>query len=509
MPRVSYNTKTKVFSFHGLPSERGLPEKAQFFFNPMTRAWETAKLSRAIRLREYFDESARELIECTSVKVEPWPGNPIVPPHQKLKAFQILAVKFALERNHSYIAFEQGLGKSVIGCTLINTVSLPTLIICPTFLVETWKREIRAWVRGGNLDVVDTGKPLPKFGRDVLIIPDNLLERENVQELLRDRDFGLLIVDEIHRFKNAEAKRTANLFKKIIPLVPKVVGLSGTPMPNRPIELFPVLSHLAHDTIDYMKLHDYGSKFCNGHETKFGWDYRGSSNLTQLHRQIHGRFMFRKTKEEVLPELEPKEERIIVLAPPVPVAMLKKAKTLERKYGSVPEIIKRKSLGDIAAYRRELGLLKVPPALEYIREVLDTTSESILVFAWHTGTLGALYSGLNQDYSTALIDGSVPMQRRDEIVEKFQKGKTRVLVAQVQTMVGLTLTRATRGVFVEFSWSPADNDQAADRMHRIGQKDSVTIDYLVLAKTHDETVMDVLLNKKDNINQVLKGDTTI
>lgn len=508
---VKFDQATKTFVCECDYKNKDIPKFAGFHFNPMTKLWETKKFANAIKLQDFFDDTAKRQIGQKAFIKTAWTGRFIHPKDQSLKEFQLRAAKFALERNHSYLALEQGLGKTPTACVVINSVGLKTLIVCPPFLVENWKRELKAWlVTGLEFQSINSGKQIEFKSKPptVIILPDTLLDRPAIKDFIQGQEFGLLVVDEAHRFKTPNSKRSKVLYEFLTTLIPKVVMLSGTPMPNRPIELYPVLSNLAPQLINFLSWHDYGLKFCNAYQSHWGWDYGGASNLTQLRNQIED-FMLRETKETCLPELPAKVERQIVLTREDQKEVRKIEKSLFQKFGEEPEsFIKRQNLGEIASYRKELGLSKVQVALEYIAEILANTGEQLLVFAWHTEVLAKLEAALKDCSKCEIIDGSTPMKARQFIVDGFQNGRIRVLLAQVQTMVGYNLTRASRCIFVECSWSPADNSQATDRAHRIGQKDAVIVDYLVLAKTFDEKIMNTLLYKRKLIDKVLSRNNT-
>jgi SWI/SNF-related matrix-associated actin-dependent regulator 1 of chromatin subfamily A len=168
-------------------------------------------------------------------------------------------------------------------------------------------------------------------------------------------------------------------------------------------------------------------------------------------------------------------------------------------------ILENLKLGDLhlATYRRELGLLKVKPAIEQIEYILENTSENILVFAYHTDVIQSLVEAL-EDYSPAVITGQTPMTDRQLIVDGFQNSDTRIFIGNyVAAGVGFTLTKATKVVFVEPSWVPAENQQAADRCHRIGQKNAVTVEYCVFENSLDISIMNANLYKKQLIGQII------
>lgn len=501
MAKVVFDKDLKSFIWKGSFEEKLIPKRAGFMWNPISREWETKKKSKAYFLKEFFDQSAREqFLKNTLIIDDEGPKSLKIPKHQALKDFQVKGAYFALSRNHSYLAFEQGLGKTPTAICIANSLNVETLIICPAFLVDNWKSELSEWSFKGEGESIDNGKDkVLKFG-PIIILPDSLLDRPAIHDFLLEREFELLIVDEAHRFKNFESKRAQNLFEKICGRIENIVCLSGTPMPNRPAELYPVVSTLAANVIDYQDFHNFGVEYCNAFETRFGWEYRGASNLDKLHNKLKS-FMFRVTKAEVLPELLPKEERIIKLTPPSKIVDLaKKEQSVMGKHFKVDKIIEKKNLGEIATYRKMLGVAKVPLVSQYIESVFEAGEENLLVFAWHLEVI----ESLKKKFPDAeVITGGTPKDERTEIVQNFQVGKIKILIAQIQTMVGLNLTRADRVIFAEFSWSPSDNEQAMDRAHRIGQKNSLTVDYLVLAKTLDAHILDRLKEKKKVIKQVI------
>jgi SWI/SNF-related matrix-associated actin-dependent regulator 1 of chromatin subfamily A len=163
-------------------------------------------------------------------------------------------------------------------------------------------------------------------------------------------------------------------------------------------------------------------------------------------------------------------------------------------------------LTQITAGRHALGLAKVAPAVDLANEYADQ-DKPLLLFAHHKDVMDGLCEGLvASGISYGRIDGTVSVERRGELVEMFQAGKLDAMVLSVKAAgVGITLTRSTDVLFVERAWTPADEEQAEDRAHRIGQKGSVTIRYMVATNTMDEdmallidlkrTVLEAILNQ--------------
>lgn len=417
--------------------------------------------------------------------------------------FQEDAVRFALARKNSYLALDPGLGKTICAALILSTWNdmqvTNGLYICPPFLTRDAEEKLRAW---GNFEVAryPTDKP---FYRGVLIMPDSHLIRPEALEAIQNLfmvkgvERYVLVVDEAHRYKNESAKRTKALLRKIFTSFHRTVFMSGTPLSNRPMELYSILNAAAPETIDRMTRFEYGMRFCAGFEGQWGWDFSGASNMRELAARVKPKFLLRTKKADVLTELPPKIEELFVMGGDEPQAL---TKLTAHAVGALPkddtpikeEIVRElQTVGDphVASYRRLLGLAKVKEAAEIIKGILEDSEESILVFAIHTEVIAELQKKLARN-TPLVVTGSTSMSERHMRVQAFQAGASRLFIGNIQAAgVGITLTKATRVIFVEASWVPAENDQAADRCHRIGQRDSVLVQYLCFRNSLDRTVL--------------------
>lgn len=500
---------------------RHLPKEAGFRWSPDHKIWYTPQPGVAARLRQYCDPAAEKELNRKLIAIEPWAGGLVYPPKEVLRGFQIEAATFSLSRNSSYLALDPGLGKAVIACVVANTLNKksPTGIvyICPPFLTRNMEVEFKRWA-----DELFVMRYTCHDLAQVLIVPDSIITREQTQldiakftAYCRERKLSsLLIVDEAHRFKNDEAGRTRALFghhppgkarlKGMVERFDRVIYLSGTPMPNRPIELYPVLNASAPETIGFMSKHQYASKYCGAFQNQWGWDYSGATNVTELASQVIGKFMLRMKKADVLAELPPKTEELVLIGDDLNPKLAALDKRILENFSpedlTKGQIAIETKMGDdlhLATYRRELGLLKSKEAVKYIKSLLEESEESLLIFGIHTDVIGHLEKEL-ESYLPLVITGQTPMAARHEIVKTFQSDPSRrVFIGNIQAAgTGLTLTKATRVIFVEFSWVPSDNEQASDRAHRIGQKDNVFVQYLVYKNSIDRAVIETVLRKK-------------
>ena len=442
--------------------------------------WRTKRPLVAAQLRAYADRKAENKLSRLFITHAPWLGRIPFPPGVEPYDFQLGAARFALSRNRSYLALDPGLGKTIVAALILN--SLPTawaVYFCPPFLTLNTQNEFRKWC--------------PESENNVLIIPDSWLvdplgEREETWHKIQiarseARKVGkpfIAFIDEAHRFKNNQAQRTQSLFRILDEGFDKIVFMSGTPMPNRPMELYPVLSTFAPETIHFMSERQYGMYYCDGFYDGFGYNFRGAKNVEKLAKNVRSTFMLRLKKKGVLKELPPVRTEMIIIGEKVPKRLRGLDEKLLKEHGGAP-LQKMKEDSEISRYRHMLGLSKVKDALSYLKEILDENQdESILVFAEHRLVIERLTKGLSK-YKPLVITGAVDKDKRQGLVDVFQKNKEhRVFIGNIKACgVGFTLTKATRVVFVEWSWTPGDNDQARDRAHRIGQTDSVLEEYLV------------------------------
>lgn len=408
---------------------------------------------------------------------------------------QVEAVEWALSRKNSYLALDAGLGKTIVAAIIANRTKARVYYICPPFLVQNTHAEFDKWT----------------FKKNLYTIPDSMISKmQTLKDLRADMtglgdDEKILIIDEAHRFKNEKSQRSDALYCGILPMFSKskVVFMSGTPMPNsRPIELWPVIRHAALEVFNLNRF-SYGVKFCGGFKDTFGWNFDGFTNKQEFKARLFKTFMLRQKKE--LLNLPPKLEGLLTVGDGMPPVVSKIEKKILEHY-SPEDLVEGKIAaangeGDLhlATYLRLLGEYKVKYVVPFIQAILEETKEDILIFAVHKAAVASLTESL-KDYNPLVITGDVPKEKRQDIVNTYQKSKAhRVFIGNIQACgVGFTLTKATRVIFVEFSWVDGDNSQASDRAHRIGQNQSVLVQYVVLKDSFDRTRMEVLLKKRGN-----------
>ncbi|CAH0392874.1 unnamed protein product [Bemisia tabaci] len=396
----------------------------------------------------------------------------------------------------------------------------------------------------------------------VVIISYDLMSR--MEALLLSYKFGVIIMDESHLLKNAKSAR-AKSGSKLIENAKRCILLSGTPALSRPMELYNQLRAISPK---WVGMKDFGVRYCNGHQGRFGWDFSGCSNMEELNLVLREKFLIRRLKSDVLTQLPAKIRKVVLL----PSEMVKKdtsamnalsqrlssedlkgcekrsclltyfSETGKCKLTAInafhPKILcfcvgKDEELGKKQFFMvtKTLNQIQVkstdrtkPKAFaceypsgrtlcasqNYVSDLLEIGSK-FLIFAHHTDVLDAISELLEEKKTYYIrIDGGVSSDERKDVCDQFQfDDKFRVAVLSITAAsTGLTLTAANLVVFAELFWNPGILCQAEDRAHRIGQESSVVVQYLIAKGTADDYLWPLVEKKLNILNQAgLSKDT--
>lgn len=416
--------------------------------------------------------------------------------------FQLAGVEYMSLQSNTFNADDMGLGKTIEEILfMIHADIKRALILCPAALVYVWKNQLETWLALSSKEC-EVFNPRLK-ARDCRFLIMSYGHAHNlkiVRDIMEGFKYDHLILDEAHFLKNPKAKRTKHILAKngLRNKCGSIHAVSGTPITARPMDLFPLIKTLDHGAIDYMTSFSYGLEYCAGWESPWGWDFKGASNLKKLGTKLRAKFLLRRKKEDVLKQLPAKMINVLKFAPNNEGrAILRKLSTfnpnLELDAPDSPEF------QQMSECRAALGLTKIDLAIDYIKVLLEGGAKKLVVFAHHIPVMDALYEALVKDLKveTLRIIGGMNGEQKFAAQEMFQNSKARqIMLVSVQAGgYGLTLTAASQAVFVEYPWNPSDLDQAMDRLHRIGQMNSVVVDFLVYEKTLDERILEVNLEK--------------
>lgn len=482
------------------------------FHNESSKYWTCPCTVEALKcLQEWgFNLSAElqdRLIEATTPAVD-LPETMQIPGLKKaLFPYQIEGVRFIESRKgNALLADEMGLGKSAetLAWLQLHPEKRPVIVVVPASLKLNWEKEARMWMAAPVVQVLSGTKPnVPLIGEIIIINYDIL---SGWLPALKEIKAKVLVLDEVHYTKNQTAKRTKAV-RALKKTIPHLLALSGTPIINRPVEAFTVLSMLDTSFNSFWK---FTQRYCDAKNNGFGWDFSGASNTEELHKKLTETVMIRRMKADVLTDLPAKIRSF------TPIALRNETNYKKAEKNFIDWI--RENRGDAAAKKAknaealaEVEVLKqvsiaekLPGCIQWIQDFLEV-NDKLVVFANHKIVIEELMAEFKD--VAVKIDGSVATDKRQEIVEQFQTNKQiKLFIGNIKAAgVGITLTASSTVAFVELPWTPGELDQAEDRCHRIGQKDSVNIHYLMAPGTIEDKIARLLDNKRNIVDQVLDG----
>lgn len=433
------------------------------------------------------------------------------PVGHELYPFQYAGVRFAeLADGRALIGDDMGVGKTIqaIGYAALHQEYWPVLVVCPANVKYNWLKELREWLPDVHTDVIKNGKD-EVSDADFTVINYDLMSKKK-DELL-DKGYNLVIYDESHYLKNSKAKRTqasVALGKNAT----SVLCLSGTAMTNRPIELFTTLE-LVRPAEYEGQFFPFAKRYCGAEHNGWGWDFTGATNQGELHEKLRD-IMIRRLKKEVMDELPDKIRQFIPVVPtPVEMREYKNAhRTWMREYSSGGKREAGFVLKMLTDLRHHAGRMKVGATMNWMADYYDANDKPLVVFHHHKDVGQALVEGLQQDKRFngkrfATITGGVSAEKRQAHVDAFQAGKLDgIICSTIAAKEGLTLTRADTVVFIEREWVSGWEEQAEDRVNRIGQdSDTVWATYLSVSGTIDERFDRIVEEKRQVVSSILDG----
>ena len=518
--------------------ERDIPKKAGFRWNPTGKRWETREAGVARKLQAYANDAARLAMDAALTQHDqavaasramdaaieiPCPDGVAYRP------FQRAGVQFLAQHEAALLGDEMGTGKTIQTAGLLNLCPdiQRVLVVCPASLRLNWRRELERWIvaeRQLTVHIASTKESLetlrafwddPAGGLRVVILNYDILHtfEEHRREEYRTKDgrkktrevwtFGyggldVLVADEAHYLKNDTSRRSKAV--RCITARRRLL-LTGTPLVNRPKELFPMLNYL--DPTEWGNFWRYGMRYCNAHQIEIGrgrtaWDFSGASHLDELQDRLRSTLMLRRLKKDVLAELPAKQRQVIELpangastavsAEMAAVARcseqlaalqaaveLAKASDSDNTYEDAVAALRtgaQAAFTEMASLRHATAVAKIPYVVAHTQEALEADDAGkVILFAHHHDVVAGLQSGL-AEYGPVVLTGEISNPAvRQAAVDRFQTDQTcRVFIGSITAAgVGITLTASSHVVFSELDWVPGNITQAEDRAHRIGQ----------------------------------------
>ncbi|TLX93553.1 MAG: DEAD/DEAH box helicase [Thaumarchaeota archaeon] len=431
--------------------------------------------------------------------------------------FQREGLDFLLKSyGNALLADEMGLGKTVQTLAYLATEkqTFPALVVAPLVTLNNWQREIQKFLKkkSRNGRIVQDGNPssvLIRTGKcqdlgkyDLYIINYDLLHKR--LEDLSKLNIKTLVCDEVQHLRSKSTKKYEAV-KKLAALesVKYRIGLSGTPIYNRGSEIWPIVDILRPGLLGTFD--EFCEYFCYVNEK--GKAIVLENKRASLGEELRKHVMLRRKKSDVLKELKEKVRYKEFID-----------SDINYYHGELDKIWRRlqedqkiaiTAFDKFSSYKRAIqserqaaGVAKVPHVIEFVKNIMEI-EESVVVFCHHKAIHELLHRSL-AEYSPASIIGGQTDKERQQNIDRFQNGETKLMVAGLRAgNVGINLSRARYVIFAELDWSPAIHRQAEDRLHRIGQKNTVFAYYLIGNGTLDDHVANVLVDKSYEIDAIM------
>jgi len=424
--------------------------------------------------------------------------------------YQLEGVKFLASHDNALLADDMGLGKTLQSLMAIESGGR-AIVICPATLKINWSNEVGKW-RPDLSPVICKGRKgfKPPKANEVVIVNFDILpvaltptdkwgnESTNVpQEWCDILAQTTLIVDEAHNCKSYKAIRSQRT-KVLSNLCKKSWAMTGTPLLSKGFDLWGVISTFGMGRTVFGGFNGFvrsmnANKNCYG-----GWEFgKPDPSVPEKLRRV----MLRRTKNEVLTSLPPKTYQDVLVDVSSKRLLKLSDQMLETMKASGSDEIP--NFSEFSRIRAELALDRIK-ALEEMVESFEDANEPVVVFSAHRAPIEAMA----ERHGWGVILGDTDQDDREDTVMAFQAGMLKGIACTIKAGgVGITLTKASKMIFVDQEWNPALNLQAEDRICRIGQT-STNLQYIRLVSdcAMDMHVLKLIDKKKAMIEAAIENE---
>lgn len=363
-------------------------------------------------------------------------------------------------------ALDMGLGKTPIALWWMreNRSVRPTVVVCPAGLKYNWAAEAIKHINT-RAEVLEGMIPPRRWRPFSHLIILNYTILPGWLSVIKELNPQLIICDECAAIKSPKTKRT-KACRVLCKKAPYILGLSGTPLTNRPFELWSILNMIRPDL--YPSAFDFGFAWTNPKKTIWGWSFDGAQNLSALHKELTENCMIRMRKCDVLSQLPPKSRYVVLLSLSDEREYRRAVSDFsgwlrENKKGSITRTLRAEALTKIGYLRRLAAKLKLRSIFEWVDDFLENDDSKLILFGVHKFFLSALQERYRK--ISILVDGSITGKDRQAAIDQFNLDTgTRLFLGNIQAAgTGWSCTSSSTVAICEFPWAPGDLLQAEDR----------------------------------------------
>ena len=517
-----------------------LPKLNAFAFNrTVQNVLEVAKIENAIFDDSFLSLKAKidRVIEKRKEDINSLNLPECMYPFQKESVYQMLHMN-----GNILLASDQGTGKSLMSIMYLAKKAdlYPALVVCPASLktnwaveFEKWNPDVKTYVINGrssyeNKYILNSAKQADVviINYDILGVDDKELQKKEKERIKIAKEKGyyyrkafipikgwvdvindvlkpkVIIADEVQAIESSKAVRIRGVTQISVNSKVKKMFLSGTPFTSKVSQFYNACHLLAPDL--FPKEWDFKQRYCAPYYNGFGWEYKGASNIPELREKLSG-IMIRHKKEDVLSQL-PEKQKIPIYFD-MDTNSRKVYDTMEIELAELEEGIHQ--FAYLAKMKEALVDIKLDAIIQFIKDMLEV-EDKLVVFTYHKKTFDEIMKTFGKQ--CVGIDGSTPTEKRQDIVDSFQKDDSvKIFCGQENAAgTGITLTASHTIIFTEWGKDIATMRQCEDRIHRIGQKaEHCLIYYLIVKDTIDESPLYSLDKHGKDLDAVMDGCTNV
>lgn len=525
-----WNAKKKMWTF---PLQTDVVDYAEAIWNK-----EGQRIERTERLNEWFAKEKKqkqEMLAAQKDKIEPEELNTHLA--ETLYDFQRTGTHWLSKAKGAILADDMGLGKTIQTLAALDEKGdFPALVICPASVKENWANEVRQWLPDKSFTIVDGGaeKRLEALNEDVDIYISNYAQlrektrrKENgdwkeidnpVYQKMLNKGWKVVVFDEAHKIKNRKSQQTKGAYR-LIKKAEKVFHLTGTPIQNAPQEIWSLLHSM--EPKKFSSFWRFVERYCNVYDNGWGMEIGDVKNPKEF-RETLKPYMLRRMKEEVIEdmpdltvqkqwvELSGKQKKIYDQMEKRMVAELSEAERIVAPV-IIAKITRLKQIAvspSLLSEEEEFQSAKI----DALMEILEGAGEQkIVVFSQFRKAIELVEEKIKEEgVEYGILHGGISQKERQEQIDKFQNNKDcKVFLATIKAGgLGINLTAGSIAVFLDKDWTPANNSQAVDRLHRIGQEKNVTVIELLAKNTIEQYIENLLDKKQETFDSLIEGKVT-
>lgn len=398
----------------------------------------------------------------------------------KLWAHQHAAVEYARGRRGTLVADEPRVGKTAAAIATHEPSLGSLVVVAPLMVRETWLRWIRTIYPGEDIGIM-IGKT---FDRAEASKPIAFCHYNILHHWGRDVPIGTLVLDEAHELSNPKTLRTMGA-SMLASRAERVLALTGTPIWNKPIGLWSILSLMAPGAFGSQA--QFGDRYCDPQPTQYGTRYDGSTNSAELDARL-SQVRIRRRHSDIQTNLPPMT-RDVIIADVTDV----QRRRLDLLAEGLRKSNNTNTAGQLARYRAVLGEIKIGVTLNKARQVL--MQEPYVIWTWHRALAAKIHHQLEEAGLTAfLVSGDVSPARREQRIEAWKQQPRAALVITIPVgQVGIDLSHAMQSLFVEIDYTPAMVEQPEKRTYSPLRPSHTT--FVIADHLSDRRVIEVLIAK--------------